>query len=600
MIKMYEQPPINNHEEWVQEDAAATDFASLTHAPAEPSSLPKIGARQATDFTSLQASLPQQPTITIHRSLADHLINFLTPCLIFILSTVLLLFLLNVRFVHTSVFDLNLRFFSISFVLGIVALNRVIARKGSTESYPYVFGLFTAVTLYTVGTTGGYDVGPVAKQYLNSNLGLALFLNSVVVISIWFMVNRLTHECCVDESAVAGDVGIFTATAANMRTTLRRMAEPVGPSRDERMAAADVTEAWYNLSAYDPTEAAALPAASRPAKKMDYSDRLPRKHPGMALFYFSIPVMLLFTLGLRVIQEAGTPAIRMGGYYMTIYTFCALYLLCLTSLRQLRAYFNLRHVSIPQALEWLWIGVGLVMVLLILWLAALMPLPSLPDLPGQDTQQDVNMFMLQTAHIKQVDLIPPTLAFMDKYQIRGMVDTAAVGLLILIFIYGCFTVFRYLLDVALDEKSEIPRSIALLLTAIAWLLFKWWPALFRWVFSSNRLRIQRSIALSSRYDNPRAKADNAPMTTQQHIAYAYEALCALATDVGMPPRYSQTPYEFLKDFPKRLNSIRDEAQEIIRLYVLAAYSKEKMNPRVEDRLRKFWIAYRAVRNYYVR
>ena len=78
------------------------------------------------------------------------------------------------------------------------------------------------------------------------------------------------------------------------------------------------------------------------------------------------------------------------------------------------------------------------------------------------------------------------------------------------------------------------------------------------------------------------------------------ALRALAADIGAPPKESQTPYEFLAHFPAGLRSMREEAEEIIRLYVIAAYSSEEMNLRLEDRLRKFWHAFRIARNYYVR
>ncbi len=219
-----------------------TDFFSLTSLPPEPSELPEVGGKQKTDFASLQAGIPFRPEVIVNNTLADHAVNALTPCLIFLLSSVVLLYLLNVRIIYTDVFDLNLRVFAISFVLGIVSLNRLIARHGSQESYLYVFGLFMAVALYTLITTGGYDVGSVARQFLNENMWVALFLNMSVVTAAWWMVNRLTHECCVDESAVAGDIGIFTATAARMRQTLRRMASDAPPSRETRMKAAGIDQ----------------------------------------------------------------------------------------------------------------------------------------------------------------------------------------------------------------------------------------------------------------------------------------------------------------------------------------------------------------------
>ncbi len=49
-----------------------------------------------------------------------------------------------------------------------------------------------------------------------------------------------------------------------------------------------------------------------------------------------------------------------------------------------------------------------------------------------------------------------------------------------------------------------------------------------------------------------------------------------------------------------MSGIREEAEEIVRLYVIAAYSTFAMDARIEDWLRKFWMAFRATRSRFVR
>ena len=90
------------------------------------------------------------------------------------------------------------------------------------------------------------------------------------------------------------------------------------------------------------------------------------------------------------------------------------------------------------------------------------------------------------------------------------------------------------------------------------------------------------------------------MALHDHIAYAYEALCVLAMDLGVPPPVSATPYEFLEKFPERLGRLEEEAADVIRLYVISQYSTLELDDRMEDRLRRFWEAFRIVRNVYVR
>ena len=577
-------------------DAAATDFASLMNAmPQEPSELPKLRPYQHTDYASLTADAPGKRRVEMPNTLADHFINIVTPCLIFALVMAVLMYLLNIRFIYTSVHDANLRVFSFFFVIGIVALNRLIARDGSSEAIVYAVGLALAVAVYTIATTELYSVGAVTRNFMNSNTWIALLFNMAAVIFLWWLVNRLTHECCVDENSVAGDIGLFTATAEQFRHKLRLAA---APPPAPRKPAAGVDEPWYGLTAYDPLDGAARLSKPAPARQTDFSRRLPRRHPGMALFYFSIPVMLLFSLGLRVIQHLGAPAVRMGAYYMYIYTFCALMLLTLTCLRQLRAYFRLRGVAMPQVLPWFWLALAFMMILVIMWGAANLPMPALPPVAYVDTHE-VGAYSPYAARVRFIEVTPPSLSLFQRWRFYEWMDRAAKALILVMFCYAAVKALQWAVDLLLTKRHELPHWVNRLITAFAWVLFKMWPALRRWAFPDRRIRIQRRVALSARYDNPLAKPGAAPMPVSDHIAYAYDALRALAVDVGMPPRPSQTPYEFLDNYPEKLAGMKKEAEEIIRLYVVTTYSTFDADKTVEDRLRKFWRAFRVIRNHYV-
>ncbi len=90
------------------------------------------------------------------------------------------------------------------------------------------------------------------------------------------------------------------------------------------------------------------------------------------------------------------------------------------------------------------------------------------------------------------------------------------------------------------------------------------------------------------------------MSAADHIEYAYQALCALAYDLGVPREAGETPNEFIARFPKELETLRDEAVELTRLYMVTAYSPQQVDERVLDRLRKFWMNYERVRSRVVR
>ncbi|MCX6999998.1 MAG: hypothetical protein NT106_06865, partial [Candidatus Sumerlaeota bacterium] len=57
-------------------------------------------------------------------------------------------FLLDVRYIYTEVHDKNLRFVAFCFLMGIVALNRLIAWEGMKEGFIYFLGLAGAVIMW--------------------------------------------------------------------------------------------------------------------------------------------------------------------------------------------------------------------------------------------------------------------------------------------------------------------------------------------------------------------------------------------------------------------------------------------------------------------
>ena len=231
-----------------------TDLSSLMSTP-DPAVLiedeaPSGRAPVRTDFQSLKSK--QAPAPIPRRTITDNLLDVLTPCLIFLMTYSVIFFLLDVRYVYTAVHDANLRFVAFFFVIGVVALNRLIAREGSNESMIYMFGLAGAIGLYTFSTTGAYDVGSITRNFMNSSPYLATGFNMLVVAFVWWVVNRLTHECCVDENRTAGDVGILTGTARRLEASLRR--DPSVKARELRRPKTPAhLEPFIVLEAFDPS-----------------------------------------------------------------------------------------------------------------------------------------------------------------------------------------------------------------------------------------------------------------------------------------------------------------------------------------------------------
>jgi hypothetical protein len=106
-----------------------------------------------------------------------------------------------------------------------------------------------------------------------------------------------------------------------------------------------------------------------------------------------------------------------------------------------------------------------------------------------------------------------------------------------------------------------------------------------------RIRVDSDIATSMHYHNPVGST----MTLRAQVQYSYDALCALAYDLGVPREVDQTPYEFLAALPDPITGIEDEARTLTHHYVAGHYSTLPLPPSVAGDLRAFWQAYERLR-----
>jgi hypothetical protein len=144
-------------------------------------------------------------------TLTDSLLSFINPFLILVLLWSVVFFLLDVRYVYTEVNDSNLRIVVFFFVLGIVAVNRIFATESVKDGVIYGAGLALAISLYVAISTSAYGTGSVIYNLVTGNNILAFFSNMAVVIFLWWLTNRITYECCIDENSSAGEIGITTS-----------------------------------------------------------------------------------------------------------------------------------------------------------------------------------------------------------------------------------------------------------------------------------------------------------------------------------------------------------------------------------------------------
>ncbi len=575
----------------------ARDHYSLPSSPVERY---HRRAPEATDFVTLKRQFLQTPARPVTLTFADALIQALTPLLIFAMVLAVVFFLLDVRYVYTEVQDKSLRWVAFCFVLGIVAINRLVAVEGRQESFLYVVVFAGTMGLYTVAMTSQYGgVGSVARNVLNDHPGLATVFNMTIVVFIWWAVNRLTHECCVDENPEAGEAGMLTGAARRVQAAIERRPEKEARTPFFIRRSRGPLIPTMELQAIDPTEYEESQFRPRPAIQVEAaSRRLPKRHPGVSILYFTIPVMIIFAAGLRVVQHRGDLMVLASHFYVGTYTFSALMLLMLSSYGGLRAYFGSRNIPVPGGISTFWLGLGTVMVVVVAVAATALPLPGLPELAHIDYHETDYWSRSSTFEPMPVAASAVKLAAQSRF-----VDRARTGVLVVLGVFLAYGAVRTVGAAAAaigQRRDRYPQWLVRVFDGLDRLLQRITriPSLPR---LRRRKRIQRAIALSAKYDNPlSASGPGLPQTPAEHVRYAYEALGALAEDLGAPRREGETPLEFIQRFPAELKVLRDEALDLTNLYHIAAYSPHQLDDRIEDRLRRFWLTYRHVRNRWIR
>lgn len=629
----------------------------MTSAPVHQLQAPdKAAARlefNPTDFAALRAGAPK-PKRSVPLTLADYFIDGITPTLIYVMMLSFILFLLDVRFIFTEVDDIRLRWVSIFFVLGVVALNRLVARDGKEQSIIYILFMVVVVVLFTFATSGrsgSYVTGFTDRTWVDLPINLA------ITGFLWWVIHRLTQECCVDKTSASGEIGIVQGTLLSLQKA-GAQARELPAKLKEASAKKRPDEPWIltnTIEAYDPLDrdrdeamklAHALDAAAAPPPS--WKERLPAKHPGISVFYVSLPVMAVFALGYPVLLNGGPSMIVAGYVFVATYTLAALGLLMFTSLRGLRGYCQERNVPIPAGVSAFWMIFGGFLVLLVLLGGLLGPSPAVPGMmrvgvreldyhvrysapwdyreyqssaPTKHTGElDPNLAGAQG----QGDIAPgvesgteeqeggaaregqprsanpppppsgvtteggaasPLMELMKASDVARVVVIAIVGVAVaLALVVACLFVLQSLAARRGAGETERLSAFRRLLEGLKAAMRM--PGARPW-----SVRVSRDIARCSAFRNPM----DAPMPLREKVRYSYDALCALAEDMGQPRDPDRTPHEFMASFPDRLAPLRDEAEDLTRLFVIAEYSNLEIQPRVQDRLRKFWMRYDNMR-----
>ncbi|MGC8844565.1 MAG: DUF4129 domain-containing protein [Candidatus Hydrogenedens sp.] len=513
-------------------------------------------------------------------TLTDTLLSFINPFLILILLWSIVFFLLDVRYIYTEVNDRNLRFVVFCFILGVVAVNRIFATESVEDGVVYGFALGLTISFYVVVSTSMYGTGSFIYNLVTGNNFMAFLSNMGVVIFLWWLTNRITYECCIDENINAGAIGITTSLSKAFEKSKQQK-----PRKDPKMQGPDL---FYELEAVDPTQLIFKDPSVKDItfNVMGFGDRLSKIPAGISILFFSIPVMGIFSLGLRILVNGGQKIVNVGWFYLVLYVFSALLLLVMTSLGGLREYYKVRKVAVPSLLGITWVISGMLIIIIAMVSSAYLPLPALPK-PFYVAEHQVDPWVREsTFQLNPVVATP--MEIWEQQMIFQKLGYVIITLLVFVSMWILFQVIKRLFIEWLQisvQKGGIG--------------FQW---LRKFVERKpKQLKIRKKVSVSKsksiKFVNSLSHPEmSKKFNPNEHIEYAYQALCALAEDLGVPKKHSETPLEFLKNLPQSLEVLREEIEEITQLYQIVVFSPIVFDEKILDRLRKFWISYNRVRN----
>jgi len=243
------------------------------------------------------------------------------------------------------------------FVIAIVGIARISIEEGMARASLFGWALAASVAFV-----------------MSRLVADGLVLGGLVMVLVWWAAHKLTWDCTVfdDGHDVSGqgllqqmgmDLGSVAAKVKNATQKEDPHPSPL-PKSEGRVA---------------PQVEAVTSAEAQPSppwwETLWEPDRRPHA-PGVWVVYFSLAALPLFGIGGWFVPSADGPRRALVFGLLVIYVACGMGLLLATSFLGLRRYLRQRKLEMPMEMTTTWILVGVVMIIAMLFVAAILPRPS--------------------------------------------------------------------------------------------------------------------------------------------------------------------------------------------------------------------------------
>ena len=272
---------------------------------------------------------------------ADYVAIAVSPALIMALVGSLVFFLIEVLYVGSYPFRLNYVF--ALFVFATVLIARIAIEMGSERAAMFSLPL-GILTFLAMG------------RFVDLGTSFSWLINLALLGVVWWCAHKLTWDCTViDDNEDASGEGLLGQVGLD--------------ERDDGVASAPAV-------ADNELFADATCAQPAPWWRRLFAPKKGLHSPGLWVLYFSLAALPLFGIGQHWIPAGDVSRRRYAFGLLAVYVASALSLLVTTSFLGLRRYLRQRRVEMPAPMAATWVSLGAVLILLVMFAAALIPRPG--------------------------------------------------------------------------------------------------------------------------------------------------------------------------------------------------------------------------------
>ncbi len=507
------------------------------------------------------------------------------PICIWGLVSSLLMYLIEIRSVFVEGGEWRLRQACLAFALGVIFLQRLYYVHGKSVAKPYSFGLGFAITAFCLYFSYTYRI------LLHP---IFVFIINIVLFSVlWWAGHKLSASCSVDSDAVK-NADLDTGIIANRIKIKKYLQEKDKPNKKEEKK----TPVW--------------------------GKKLPKMHPGRVVLFFSLIAIPLFSIGLYLFDMNDFVRRFKLGILIFIYMWCALALLFLSSLTQLRYYFEKRDVSLPEQVSIPWLSLGFLLITLVTLLAVFIPQPrslsvdfvrsrvvsiykgweskygvkeSLGGASSKSGQSDNGRQELKEYFDKRYSDIDK---MDDKYlsEVRRKSNFESDYQAVLVLGEATKESFKEVFDFFLKV------IFVLLIISGLFILYILFAVMFKGLsgslFHKNAFTKKEKAGIKKKKKLEQVLIENRmkytdPFAVEAYkrdgnalIRYIWETMTSFSSSYGFPCMPDQTPYEFIGAKPPTLKGFENNADFIAKQFVYSEFSGKSLSESEIFILKKFW------------